>query len=91
MLRQLEKPLLDNPLRTHQLLCPLYEKFNEKVTLNNELRQLQQKLVAQKHLVMRDDLRAMRRVLRKLEYLDDKNVVTVKVRKFLGMSMEVYL
>lgn len=70
---------MDNPLRHHPLLPALYEKFDQKVKLNNELRQLEQKLEAQKHLVMRDDLRAMRRVLRKLEYLDDKNVVTVKV------------
>lgn len=53
-------------------------RFHERVALNADRQELEQKLDAQKHLVMRDDLRAMRRVLRRLEYLDDKNVVTVK-------------
>lgn len=78
-IESLNSVLSTNPLMNHDSLKPIYDKFDEKVKLNNELRLLEQKLEAQKHLVMRDDLRAMRRVLRKLEYVDDKDVVTVKV------------
>jgi superfamily II RNA helicase len=55
-------------------------RFEEKLALTTEIKQLQRTLELEKQLVMKDDLRAMRRVLRSLDYIDEKNLVSLKVR-----------
>ncbi|ESS30801.1 putative Superkiller viralicidic activity 2 family 2 [Toxoplasma gondii VEG] len=75
-----EKRLTQNPLYEHPLCGTYYDAHHRRVQLQTKLRILRESLDSQKQLVMKDTLRAMRRVLRQLDFLDANDVVTVKGR-----------
>ncbi|PFH34659.1 putative Superkiller viralicidic activity 2 family 2 [Besnoitia besnoiti] len=75
-----EKRLTANPLCGHPLCGVYYEAHHQRVQLQTKLRKTRETLDSQRQLVMKDTLRAMRRVLRQLDFLDANDVVTVKGR-----------
>ncbi len=58
-----------------------YVPFKEKVRLVQLLKQVQSKFAQQNSLVMAEDLTNMKRVLRRLEFVDKSNIVLEKVRQ----------
>ncbi|CBZ51558.1 DEAD/DEAH box helicase family protein, related [Neospora caninum Liverpool] len=75
-----ERQLTQNPLYEHPLCGTYYDAHHRRVQLQTKLRTIRESLDNQKQLVMKDTLRAMRRVLRQLDFLDANDVVTVKGR-----------
>eukprot|EP00914_Ancora_sagittata_P008302 GHVO01016259.1.p1 GENE.GHVO01016259.1~~GHVO01016259.1.p1 ORF type:complete len:503 (+),score=110.31 GHVO01016259.1:1-1509(+) len=77
---ELTEKLERNPLNTHPLLRQLKERMHEKISMQTRVREIERELLMSKHLVMKDDLKAMRSVLKKLGYLDKHDVPTLKGR-----------
>ena len=55
-------------------------RFDERVKLQTELKAVQDRVQGQRFIAMREDLKGMRRLLKRMEYVDDHSVVTVKGR-----------
>ncbi|XP_053990393.1 exosome RNA helicase MTR4-like isoform X2 [Hylaeus volcanicus] len=80
------KQLEMNPIHPTKHLPILISQFEEKLSLTTDIKDLERTLELEKQLVMKDDLRAMRRVLKSLDYIDEKNLVSVKGRAACEVS-----
>uniref|UniRef100_A0A0G4HZ21 Helicase C-terminal domain-containing protein n=1 Tax=Chromera velia CCMP2878 TaxID=1169474 RepID=A0A0G4HZ21_9ALVE len=70
-----------NPLKSHPLFDRLLVHQQHKIELEMRKLHTQKELQEHTHLVMKDDLRGMKRVLRRLEYVGpDGKVITLKGR-----------
>jgi len=56
------------------------ERYNEKVTIESEIKQIKKKLRSTDNVILQDELKSMKRVLRRLGFLTKDNVVDVKGR-----------
>lgn len=61
-------------------LKPYYDAFAKKVKLHTQVQDLEKQINQSRFMVLGDDLRAMRRVLRRLEFIDKEGVVQLKGR-----------
>ena len=76
----LEAKMGANPLFTEGDLAERFAEFQAKVDLETELKAVKGKIRATQAILMRDDLKHRKRVLRKLDYTDKNNVVQQKGR-----------
>lgn len=79
-LKDLEKKRSESNLKGNPKLNAYYEAFEKKVKLHASVQDLDKQINATKFMVMSDDLRAMRRVLRRLEFVNKDGVVQLKGR-----------
>lgn len=78
--KDFEKKLSENGLHGHEKLSAYYDVFERKVKLHASIQDLDKQINQHQFMVMSDDLRAMRRVLRRLEFVDKNDVVQLKGR-----------
>ncbi|CAK9034607.1 unnamed protein product [Durusdinium trenchii] len=76
----LEKKLATNSFHGHEKMQLYYDCFAKKVKMHGEVQDLEKQINQSRFMVMSDDLRAMRRVLRRLEFIDKDGVVQLKGR-----------
>ncbi|CAE7946505.1 MTREX [Symbiodinium sp. KB8] len=79
-LKDLESKLTANNFHKHDKLKQYYDCFSSKVRLHSQVQELDKQINQSRFMVMNDDLRAMRRVLRRLEFIDKDGVVQLKGR-----------
>eukprot|EP00929_Paragymnodinium_shiwhaense_P079590 TRINITY_DN4148_c0_g1_i1.p1 TRINITY_DN4148_c0_g1~~TRINITY_DN4148_c0_g1_i1.p1 ORF type:complete len:1051 (-),score=311.45 TRINITY_DN4148_c0_g1_i1:306-3458(-) len=79
-IRDLDTKKKENKLQSSEKLNDYYETFDKKVKLHTQVQDLEKQITQSKFMVMGDDLRAMRRTLRSLEFIDKNGVVQLKGR-----------
>jgi ATP-dependent RNA helicase DOB1 len=79
-LLDLEQKRTENAFSGRANLPEYLQAFERKVKLHTQLQELDKQLNQSRFMVMNDDLRAMRRTLNKLEYIDRDGVVQLKGR-----------
>merc|ERR1712194_86959 len=67
-------------LKGNARLPSYLQAFERKIKLQTEIQELDKQVSASQFMVMTDDLRAMKRVLRRLEFIDKEGVVQLKGR-----------
>lgn len=76
----LESRLLSNPLHGSQILPELWEQYSKKVTLSDKIKE-KKKAIAKAHSIAQlDELKSRKRVLRRLGFINDAEVVQMKAR-----------
>lgn len=78
--KDLEKKRSENKFSGNAKLQDYYDAFERKVKLHAQVQDLDKQINQSRFMVMGDDLRAMRRVLRRLEFVDKDGVVLLKGR-----------
>ena len=76
----LESRLLSNPLHGSPRLPELWEKFNEKTILSNKIKQKKKAITKAYSISQLDELKSRKRVLRRLGFIDEAEVVQLKAR-----------
>ncbi|CAG8640809.1 16314_t:CDS:10 [Dentiscutata erythropus] len=76
----LEDKLFSNKLHNIPQLPSLYEQYAKKVALRARIRALKKKVNKVQSILHLDDLKHRKRVLRRIGYLTDDDIVTVKGR-----------
>lgn len=76
----LEKKRSENNFSGHDKLTTYYSCFEKKVKMHGKVQELDKQINQSQFMVMGDDLRAMRRVLKRLEFIDRDGVVQLKGR-----------
>jgi ATP-dependent RNA helicase DOB1 len=76
----LEKKRAESAFHGQPRLGAYLEAFGQKIRLHSEVQDLDKQIKQARFMVMSDDLRAMRRVLRRLEFIDKDGVVLLKGR-----------
>jgi len=79
-LKDLETKRNESSLKGNPKLNDYYEAFERKVKLHASVQDLDKQITNSRFMVMGDDLRAMRRVLRRLEFVNKDGVVQLKGR-----------
>jgi len=79
-LKDIETKRNESNLKGNPRLKDYYEAFDRKVKLHSSIQLLDKEVNQTKFMVMSDDLRAMRRVLRRLEFVNKDGVVQLKGR-----------
>ncbi|KAK0741839.1 rRNA-processing arch domain-containing protein [Apiosordaria backusii] len=76
----LESRLLSNPLHNSPLLPQLYEQYEAKTKLTEKIKE-KRKAIGKAHTIAQlDELKSRKRVLRRLGFIDEKEVVQMKAR-----------
>jgi len=75
-----EEKIGQSSLKGNPKLPAYIEAFERKVKLHTQVQDLDTKISQGRFMVLSDDLRAMRRVLRRLEFIDKDGVVQLKGR-----------
>eukprot|EP00971_Amphidinium_carterae_P280271 5564195-Amphidinium_carterae.1 len=76
--KDLKQRLAEHSMRDNDKLQLYYTAFDKKVKLQTKVQELEKTINASQFMVMGDDLRAMRRVLRRLEFVNKEGCVMVK-------------
>eukprot|EP00743_Colponemidia_sp_Colp-15_P003213 GILK01003472.1.p1 GENE.GILK01003472.1~~GILK01003472.1.p1 ORF type:complete len:1034 (+),score=223.64 GILK01003472.1:50-3151(+) len=76
----LEERLIANPLFNSSELKARYKLYHRKTELEDSMKVLRQQMKANQTLVLKDDLKAMKRVLRRLGFVNKENIIQVKGR-----------
>merc|ERR1712232_476818 len=79
-LRDLEQKRTENAFAAQEKLPEYLQAFERKIKIHTQLQELDKQINQSRFTVMNDDLRAMRRTLRRLEYIDRNGVVQLKGR-----------
>jgi len=74
------KKIAENGLKGAEKLPAYFEAFERKVKLHSQVQEVDKQINQSRYMVMGDDLRAMRRVLRRLEFVSKDGVVLLKGR-----------
>ncbi|KNE69001.1 hypothetical protein AMAG_13876 [Allomyces macrogynus ATCC 38327] len=69
-----------HPMATHPNLRALYDQYAAKLALSEKIRALQAQIRAAEAIQQLDELKARKRVLRRLGFTDDRDVVQTKGR-----------
>ncbi|KUI63274.1 ATP-dependent RNA helicase mtr4 [Cytospora mali] len=76
----LESRLLSNPLHGSPLLPELWDQYSKKVALADQIKE-KKKAIAKAHTIAQlDELKSRKRVLRRLGFINDAEVVQMKAR-----------
>jgi len=75
-----QQKLDQSPLASHPKLTAYLSAFERRVKLQTQVQDLDTQIGQSRFMVMNDELRAMRRVLRRLEFIDKDGVVQLKGR-----------
>lgn len=86
LLEKFEKRLFAHPLHSSSELAGIYTKYLEKLELEKELKQAKQALRLAKSLLQMEDLKHRKRVLRRLGYCNNADVIEFKGRVACELS-----
>ena len=75
---KLEIKLKASPILNDPRLPELYEAYEKKVVMEEKASALGKQVKAQKGMIMKDELKGMRRALRRLQCTNEQDVVQVK-------------
>lgn len=76
----MESRLLANPLHNSPRLEGLYNQYADKVLLNDKIRALKKKIQEAHSIMQLDELKCRKRVLRRLQFINEDEVVQLKAR-----------
>ncbi|KAH6657648.1 rRNA-processing arch domain-containing protein [Truncatella angustata] len=76
----LESRLLANPLHGSPLLPPLWEQYSAKLALQDKIKSLKKEIGKAHSIAQLDELKSRKRVLRRLGFINDAEVVEMKAR-----------
>ncbi|KXT18301.1 hypothetical protein AC579_2915 [Pseudocercospora musae] len=76
----LEHKLLSHPLHKSERLPELYDKYAAKVELGTEIKNLRKKMTDALSVLQLDELKNRKRVLRRLGFISEADVVQIKAR-----------
>ncbi|KAI4270596.1 MAG: hypothetical protein L6R38_007080 [Xanthoria sp. 2 TBL-2021] len=76
----LESRLLSNPLHNSPQLPDLYDQYAEKVELHNKQKAIKRKITDAQAVMQLDELKSRKRVLRRLQFINEAEVVQLKAR-----------
>ena len=76
----LESRLLANPLHNSPRLPDLYNQYAEKVEISDKIKSVKKQITAALAIMQLDELKCRKRVLRRLHFINDAEVVELKAR-----------
>ncbi|KAI8625459.1 rRNA-processing arch domain-containing protein [Xylariaceae sp. FL1651] len=76
----LESRLLANPLHGSPLLPDLWEQYSTKIARTDEIKALKKKIAKAHSIAQLDELKSRKRVLRRLGFINEGEVVQMKAR-----------
>ncbi|KAI9714408.1 MAG: ATP-dependent RNA helicase mtr4 [Bogoriella megaspora] len=76
----LESRLLANPLHNTERLPPLWEQYAEKQELGKQIKEKKKKITEALSIMQLDELKSRKRVLRRLNFINEADVVQIKAR-----------
>jgi ATP-dependent RNA helicase DOB1 len=76
----LESRLLSNPLHASPRLADLYHRYAIKVELSDKIKEVKKKISAALSIMQLDELKCRKRVLRRLGFINEADVVQLKAR-----------
>jgi len=76
----LESKLLSNPLHNSPRLPELYNLYSEKVELSNKVKLIKKEIQGAQSITHLDELKCRKRVLRRLGFTNESDVVQLKAR-----------
>ncbi|RYO93167.1 hypothetical protein DL766_005702 [Monosporascus sp. MC13-8B] len=76
----LESRLLANPLHGSPLLPGLWEQYSKKISLIDDIKALKKKIAKAHSIAQLDELKSRKRVLRRLGFINESEVVELKAR-----------
>jgi len=76
----LESKLLSNPLHNSPRLLELYNKYSEKVEISGKIKQVKKDIQSAQSVLHLDELKCRKRVLRRLGFTNEADVVQLKAR-----------
>lgn len=78
--------LYEHPLHGSEILDTEYEKYDRKLLAETDLADAKRKLLEAKSILQLDELKCRKRVLRRLEYCTNTDVIQVKGRVACELS-----
>jgi ATP-dependent RNA helicase DOB1 len=76
----LESRLLSNPLHNSPLLPGLWEQYSAKIARTDEIKAMKKKIAKAHSIAQLDELKSRKRVLRRLGFINEGEVVQMKAR-----------
>jgi ATP-dependent RNA helicase DOB1 len=76
----LEARLLSNSLHDSPRLPELYSQYAEKIAMGEKIKSLKKEIASALSVIQLDELKSRKRVLRRLGFIDDADVVQLKAR-----------
>ncbi|CAI5760464.1 unnamed protein product [Candida verbasci] len=76
----LESKLISNPLHDSVRLNDLYSKYEHKVGIEKKIKELKEKILEAEAVIQLDDLRHRKRVLRRLGFTTQNDIIELKGR-----------
>ncbi|KAI5359996.1 Putative helicase, rRNA-processing arch domain, P-loop containing nucleoside triphosphate hydrolase [Septoria linicola] len=76
----LEHKLLSHPLHKSERLAELYDQYAGKIEITNEIKALRKKMADALSVLQLDELKNRKRVLRRLGFVNEADVVQLKAR-----------
>ncbi|KAI4184220.1 MAG: hypothetical protein L6R41_004902 [Letrouitia leprolyta] len=76
----LESRLLSNPLHNSPRLPELYDQYAEKMDLHHKQKAIKRKITDAQAVMQLDELKSRKRVLRRLQFINEAEVVELKAR-----------
>ncbi|KAL6855484.1 ATP-dependent RNA helicase mtr4 [Amphichorda felina] len=76
----LESRLLANPLHLSPLLPSLWDQYSQKVALADKVKEKKKEIAKAHSIAQMDELKSRKRVLRRLGFINDAEVVQLKAR-----------
>ncbi|KAI5959944.1 MTR4 [Candida pseudojiufengensis] len=76
----IESKLYSNPLHDTARLKDLYDKYNHKIEIENKIKDLKSKILEAEAVIQLDDLRHRKRVLRRLGFTTQNDIIELKGR-----------
>lgn len=76
----LEGKLATNPLHGSDRITDLYAKYSQKVDIDSKIKQTKEKILEAQAVIQLDDLRHRKRVLRKLGFTTQNDIIELKGR-----------
>ncbi|KAF2262252.1 antiviral helicase [Lojkania enalia] len=76
----LESRLLTNPLHNSPRLPELYEQYAKKMALSEQIKNVKKEIANALSVMQLDELKSRKRVLRRLGFIDEADVVQLKAR-----------
>lgn len=76
----MESRLVSNPLHNSPRLEGLYNQYAQKVELNDKIRAIKKKIQDAQAIMQLEELKCRKRVLRRLQFINDDEVVQMKAR-----------
>jgi len=76
----LESRLLSNPLHNSPRLPELYSQYAQKIAIGEKIKNIRKEIASALSVIQLDELKSRKRVLRRLGFIDDADVVQLKAR-----------